>query len=90
MVGKVPARLARSTRTRVSKSQLPHRRATVQIVKASNPNDEPDLDPESPDFFGSEDWDGNEGPFIRPEGSPFFATYTDPTVWTFSRSWRRC
>ncbi len=77
----VPARLARSTRTRVSKSQLPHRRATVQIVKASNPNDEPDLDPESPDFFGSEDWDGNEGPFIRPEGSPFFATYTDPTVW---------
>jgi hypothetical protein len=21
------------------------------------------------------------GPFIRPEGSPFFAAYNDPTVW---------
>jgi hypothetical protein len=24
---------------------------------------------------------GNTGPFLRPEGSPFFAAYTDPTVW---------
>ena len=32
-------------------------------------------------FGGDPDWDGNDGPFIRPEGSPFFASYTDPTVW---------
>ena len=25
--------------------------------------------------------EGNTGPFLRPEGSPFFAAYTDPTVW---------
>lgn len=32
-------------------------------------------------FFGSDDYDGNESPFVRPEGAPFFASLTDPTVW---------
>jgi hypothetical protein len=31
-------------------------------------------------FFGEAEFDGNAGPFLRPEGSPFFASYTDPTV----------
>ena len=28
-----------------------------------------------------EDGDWSPGPFLRPEGSPYFGTYTDPTVW---------
>jgi len=78
----VPARLARPTAIRASRHRaaISSRRVRAQIARASK-NDEPDLDPEDPGFFGSDDWDGNEGPFIRPEGSPFFASYTDPTVW---------
>ena len=78
----VPARLARPTAIRASRHRaaISSRRVPAQIARASK-NDEPDLDPEEPGFFGSDDWDGNEGPFIRPEGSPFFASYTDPPVW---------
>ena len=55
-------------RPRRSSSALRRRgRVSVATVRASA--DEED------------DWDGNPGPFVRPEGSPFFASYTDPTVW---------
>ena len=57
----VPARLARPTAIRASRHRaaISSRRVRAQIARASK-NDEPDLDPEDPGFFGSDDWDGNE------------------------------
>ena len=57
------------------------------VVRASSDSDDQKTEGEEGaewdvgDFGGDPDWDGNDGPFIRPEGSPFFSSYTDPTVW---------
>ena len=55
-------------------------RSAAVRVRASS-EEEDDVNPGEPGFFGEDDFDGNPGPFVRPEGSPFFASYTDPTVW---------
>ena len=58
------------------------RSSSAVVVRASSSSEDDDeADEEQAGFMGSRDWDGNDGPFIRPEGSPFFASYTDPTVW---------
>mmetsp|Transcript_4554 Transcript_4554/g.7132 ORF Transcript_4554/g.7132 Transcript_4554/m.7132 type:complete len:279 (-) Transcript_4554:30-866(-) len=75
---------ATAARVHARRPLLPRRpNATVAARASSSDADGEDDGSASKEngFYGDPNFDGNMGPFIRPEGSPFFAAYNDPTVW---------